>query len=198
MAILCAWSKRFVIYRTFIMLQFKILRIHPSSDERYCFADQALNGRRTIRKHGLAVLGNSISPRRLVGWLLRQFRPSLHSCTTRMWASMWMFRRGHPITRNKTYSPNADFLSDLGLLVDVDLVKFDILVSLLLRKSLEHGGNDSAGSTPCCPKVNYDGFAAVNLLRSVTSTSQRDKGAIPTMDFHSSKEVIALTTMLDI
>ena len=62
-----------------------------------------------------------------------------------------------------TYCANGDFLRDLLLRVDVDLVVLDARELLLLAELLEDWRDDLARSTPCRPEVNDNDLAAVNL-----------------------------------
>lgn len=66
------------------------------------------------------------------------------------------FKRG-------THSADANLLSDLGLLVNIDLEEFDIVGTGGLGHLLEDGRDRTARTAPGGPEVNDNDFAGVNL-----------------------------------
>jgi len=64
---------------------------------------------------------------------------------------------------------NAEELSNIRRIVDVDFSKDDaVLFSVLSRVLLELGRDHVAGTAPGSPEVNDDGLAAVDELREVS------------------------------
>lgn len=60
------------------------------------------------------------------------------------------------------HSTDSDLLCYIALIVDINLVKLD--ASDLLGELLEHGGYDSAGTTPGRPKVKDAVFVFVDYF----------------------------------
>ena len=60
-------------------------------------------------------------------------------------------KRDREICQEDTHSPDANFLRDLVVSVNIDLVKVDGWV--VFGEFFEYGTDDSAWTTPGCPKV---------------------------------------------
>ena len=62
------------------------------------------------------------------------------------------------------YSPDTDFLSNVGCCVDVHLVELDI-ISRSLRELFENRGDHAARTTPGRPEVEHGVLVFLDLLK---------------------------------